>query len=124
LPFISLSSPSFIFSVLRWVFVSMHSEVQTYECRAESNEHYSEKKIYLQRQMMSIKSRHLLLLLSKISIPICAFLSAFQNLKDASAVEVRSSSSQPASHGFLNCIVSLVVVTSLVIFQGPEQVVV
>jgi hypothetical protein len=47
-----------------------------------------------------------------------------QNLKNASAVEVRSSSSQPASHGFLDCLLSVVVVTSQVIFKGPEQVVV
>jgi hypothetical protein len=51
-----------------------------------------------------------------------AFLPVLQNLNNASAVEVRSSSSQPASHGFPNCLVSLVVVTSRVIFQGPEQV--
>jgi hypothetical protein len=74
--------------------------------------------------MMSVKSRHLLLLFYKISIPIYAFLPALQNRKDASAAEVRSSSSQPASHGFLDCLVILVVVTSQVIFQGPEQVVV
>jgi hypothetical protein len=74
--------------------------------------------------MMSVKSRHHLLLLYKISIPIYAFLPALQNLKDASAVEVRSSSLQPASHGFLKCLVSLIVVTSQVIFQGPKQVVV
>jgi hypothetical protein len=74
--------------------------------------------------MMAVKSRHLLLLFYKISIPIYAFLPALQNLKNASAVEVCSSSSQPASHGFLDCLVSLVVVISQVIFQGPEQVVV
>jgi hypothetical protein len=74
--------------------------------------------------MMAVKSRHLLLLLYKISIPIYAFLPALQNLKNASAVEVRSSSSQSASHDFLDCLVSLVVVTSQVIFQGPEKVVV
>jgi hypothetical protein len=73
---------------------------------------------------MSVKSKHLLLLSYKISILIHAFLPALQNLKNASAVEVRSSSSQPASHGFLDCLVSLIVVTSQVIFQGPEQVVV
>jgi len=72
--------------------------------------------------MISVKSRHLLLLFNKLPIPIYAFLPVLQNLKDASAVEVRSSSSQPASHGFLDCLVSLVVVTSQVIFQGPEQV--
>jgi hypothetical protein len=66
----------------------------------------------------------LLLLLFKILIPIYGFLPALQNLKDASAVQVRSSSSQPASHGFLDCLVSLVVVTSQVICQGPEQAVV
>jgi hypothetical protein len=71
--------------------------------------------VYTQK-LMSVKSKHLLLLLYKISIPIYAFLPALQNLKDASAVEVRSSSSQPASHGFLHCLVSLVVVTSQVIF--------
>jgi hypothetical protein len=43
----------------------------------------------------------------QISVPICAFLPALQNLKNASALEVRSSSSQPASHGFLDCLVSL-----------------
>jgi hypothetical protein len=73
---------------------------------------------------MSVKSWYLLLLFYKISIPIYAFPSAMQNLKNATAVEVRSSSSQPASHGFLDCLISLVVVTSQVIFQGPEQVVV
>jgi hypothetical protein len=66
----------------------------------------------------------LLLLSYKISIPINAFLPTLQNLKYASAVEVRSSSSQPASHGSLDCLVGLVMVTSQVIFQGPEQVVV
>jgi hypothetical protein len=39
---------------------------------------------------MSVKYRHLLLLFYKISIPINAFLLALQNLKDTSAVEVRS----------------------------------
>jgi hypothetical protein len=81
-------------------------------------------KVYIQTEMMSVKSKHILLLSYQISIPIYAFLPALQNLKHASAVEVRSSSSQPASHGFLDCPVSLVVVASQVIFQGPEQVVV
>jgi hypothetical protein len=61
---------------------------------------------------MSVKSGHVLLLFYKISIPSYAFLPALQHLKDASAVE-----SVPASHGFLDCLVSLVVVTSQVIFQ-------
>jgi hypothetical protein len=74
--------------------------------------------------MMSVKSGHLLLLSCKISIPIYTFLPALQNVKNASAVEVRSISLQPASHGFLDCLVSLVVLTPQVIFQGPEQVVV
>jgi hypothetical protein len=42
--------------------------------------------------MMSVKSGHLLLLLYKISIPIDKLLLELQKLKDASAVEVRSSS--------------------------------
>jgi hypothetical protein len=62
--------------------------------------------------MMSVKSRHLLLLFYKISIPIYAFLQALHDLKDASA--------PPASHGFLDCPISLVVVTFQVIFQGPK----
>jgi hypothetical protein len=70
---------------------------------------------------MSIKSRHLLLLFFKISILIYAYPPALQIVKDNSAVEVRSNSSQPASHGFLNCLVSLIEVTSQVIFQGSEQ---
>jgi hypothetical protein len=74
--------------------------------------------------MMSVKSWHRLLLLYRTSFPIYAFLPAMQNLKNASAVEVRSSPSQPASRGFLDCLVSLVVVTSQVIFQGGDQVVV
>jgi hypothetical protein len=78
-------------------------------------------KAYIQK-VMSVKSGHILLLLYKISIPIYEFLPALQDLKDASAVEVRSSSSQPASHGFMDCLVSLVVVTSQVIFQRPEEV--
>jgi hypothetical protein len=73
---------------------------------------------------MSVKSRHLVLLFYKISISIYAFLPALLNLKDVSAVEVHSSSLQPASRGFLDCLVSLVVVTSQVILQGHEQVVV
>jgi hypothetical protein len=81
-------------------------------------------KVYAQKQIILIKSRHILSLLYEISIPIYAFLPASQNRKHASAVRVRSSSSQPASHGFLNCLVSPVVVTSQLIFQGPEQVVV
>jgi hypothetical protein len=74
--------------------------------------------------MMSVKSKNLLLLFYKISVPINAFLSALQNLEDFSAVEVRSSSSEPASHGFPDYLVSLIVVTSQVVFQGPEKVVV
>jgi hypothetical protein len=66
--------------------------------------------------MASVKSWHLLLLYYKISIAISAFLPALQNLQDASEVKVRASSLQPASHGFLDCLVSLVVVTSLVSF--------
>jgi hypothetical protein len=49
--------------------------------------------------MLLVKFRNLLLLFYKMSIPIYAFLPALQNLKDAPAVEVGSSSSQPASHG-------------------------
>jgi hypothetical protein len=67
--------------------------------------------------MMSVNSRHLFLLSYKICNPISASFPALQNIKNASAVEVRSSSSQPVSHGFFDCIVNLVVVTSEVIFQ-------
>jgi hypothetical protein len=74
--------------------------------------------------MMSIKSGHPLLLFYKISIPIYAFLPALQNLKDPSAVAVHSSFWQPASHSFLGSLVSIAVVTSRVIFQWSEQVVV
>jgi hypothetical protein len=45
-------------------------------------------KVYVQKQMMSVKSRHHLLLFYKISIPIYAFLPVLQNLKDAFVVEV------------------------------------
>jgi len=72
---------------------------------------------------MSVKSRHLLLLFYKISTLIYAFLPALQNIKDASVVEVCSSSLQPTPHSFLDCI-SLVVVTSQVFFQEPKPVVV
>jgi hypothetical protein len=82
---------------------------------------YNETKVYIQKQIMSVKSRHLLLLFYKISIPIYAFLSPLQNLKDASAVEVRSSSSLPASHGFLACLVNLVVVTTQISFKGSNK---
>jgi hypothetical protein len=71
--------------------------------------------------MISIKSRRFLLLFYKISIPIYAFLPALQHIKNSSPVEVRSSSSHPASHGFLDCLVNFVVVTSQVTFQGYEQ---
>jgi hypothetical protein len=46
---------------------------------------------------MSVQGRQLLLLFYKISISIYASLPELQNLKDASAAEVRSISSQPAS---------------------------
>jgi hypothetical protein len=65
--------------------------------------------------MMTVKSRNILLLFYKISIRIYALLSALEDLKYASAVEVHSSSSQPASHGFLDSLVSLIVVTYQVI---------
>jgi hypothetical protein len=42
---------------------------------------YNETKIYIQKQMMSVKSRNILLLFYKISIPIYAFLPAFRILK-------------------------------------------
>jgi hypothetical protein len=74
--------------------------------------------------MTTVKSRSLLLRFYKIFIPIYVFLPELQNLKYASAVQVRSSSSQPASHGFMNCLVSLLVVTSQVTFQGTEQVII
>jgi hypothetical protein len=64
--------------------------------------------------MASVKFRDLLLLFCEISIPIYALLPALQNFKNASAVEIRSSFSQPASHGFLDSLVSLTVVTSQV----------
>jgi hypothetical protein len=67
---------------------------------------------------MSVKSRHLLLLFYKNLNP------AMQNLKDASMVEVCSNFSQPGLHGFLDCLINLVVVICQVIFQGPGQVVV
>jgi len=44
---------------------------------------YNETKVYVQKQMMLVKSRHLLLLFYKLSITIYAFLPALQNLKDA-----------------------------------------
>jgi hypothetical protein len=57
----------------------------------------------------------------KIPNPIYAFLTALQNLINASAVEVLSSSWQPASHGFLDCLFSLVMVTSQMLLQGPNK---
>jgi len=70
---------------------------------------------------MSVKYGHLLLLFYKISNPIYAFLPALLNLNDASAVEVRSSYLQPALHSFLECLLSVVVVTCQVIFKGPNK---
>jgi hypothetical protein len=55
----------------------------------------------------------------KIAIPIYAFLPALQNLQDASAAEDRSVSSRLPGLPLI-----LEVVTSRVIFQGPEQMVV
>jgi len=77
-------------------------------------------KVYIQKQMMLVKSRHLLLLFCKIS----TLIYALKNLKNACVVEVCPSSSQPALHSFLDSLFSLIVVISQVIFQGPEQVVV
>jgi hypothetical protein len=51
---------------------------------------------------------------------IYAFLPLLRYLKNAFAIEVHSSFSEPASYGFLDCLVSLVMVTSQAIFQGPE----
>jgi len=73
---------------------------------------------------MSVKFWHLLLLFYINFHPDLLFLPALQNLKDASAVQVRSSSSQPVSQGYSDCLVILKVVTCQVIFQGPEQVVI
>jgi len=80
-------------------------------------------KVYIQSQMISVKSRHLLLFY-KIAIPIYACLPELQKLKYVSVVKVRSCSLQPATHGFLDCFVSLVGVTFQVIFQEPEQMIV
>jgi len=79
-------------------------------------------KAYIQKQMISAKFGHLSLLFYKIFIPIYAFLIALRNTKNVPAVEVRFSSSQPASYGFLDCLVILVVVTSQMTFQRPENV--
>jgi hypothetical protein len=73
---------------------------------------------------MSVNSRLLLWLSYKLSNSIYAVLPALHNLIYASAVEVRSSSLQPASHGFMNCLVSLTLVLSQVSFKRLEQVVV
>jgi hypothetical protein len=48
---------------------------------------YPTMKLYIQKQMMSVKSWHILLLSYKISIPIYALLPALKNLKDVSAVK-------------------------------------
>jgi hypothetical protein len=102
--------------------IPIHKPSIIYEDPTESNEHIyrTMKRRYTLKKQMSVKSRKLLLLSYKISIPIFTFLPALQNLKNASAVEVSSSSSQPTSHGFQDCLVNLVVVTS----QGFFQVVV
>jgi hypothetical protein len=72
---------------------------------------------------LSVKSGHLLLLFYKFYIPIYAFLPAMLSLKDVSAVAVRSRSSQPASHGFLDCLVSFVVKTSQDVRTVPSRLV-
>jgi hypothetical protein len=61
---------------------------------------YNEIKVYIQKQMMSVKFRHILLFSYKVPIPIYAFLSALQDLKNALAIEVHSSSLQPAGTNF------------------------
>jgi hypothetical protein len=90
----------------------------------ENNEYISPtmKRRYIcnKQQLLSVKSRHHSLIFYKISIPIYAFLPALRNPKDASAIEILSTSSQPASHGFLDCSVILVMVTSQVNLQGPR----
>jgi hypothetical protein len=83
-----------------------------YDGLTDSNEHIYPTMKRSIRTKKSVKSKHLSLLFYKIFAPIYAFLPALQNLKYASSIEVRSSSSQPASHGFLNCFVSLLKVTS------------
>jgi len=68
---------------------------------------------------------HLLLLFFKISIPTYAFLPSSQNIKRCPwGTKPIPDPRNQLPHGFLNCLVSLVVMTSQVIFQGPEQVVV
>jgi hypothetical protein len=68
---------------------------------------------------MSVKSRHLYNSLKNL-LPDLSSLPALQNRKNACAVGVSTSSSQPASHGFLDCLVILVVVTSHAILRGSE----
>jgi hypothetical protein len=68
-----------------------------YQSQGELRTHlsYNETKVYIQKHMMSVKYRHLLLLFFyKLFIPIYAFLPALQYLKNASAIEVRSRPSQ------------------------------
>lgn len=58
---------------------------------------------------------HVLSLLYKISRTIHALLPALHELKHSAAVEIRSCTSQPATHDFLSCVVILVVLPRHVI---------
>jgi hypothetical protein len=80
-------------------------------------------KVHIQKQVW-VKSRCFLLHFYRDFILIYAFLPVWQNIKGASMVKVHCNSSQPPSHGFLDCLISLIMVIFQVNFQGPEQVVV
>jgi len=63
---------------------------------------YTERNVQVRKQILSTVSGHVLYLLHKISRTIHVYLSALHERKDPAAAEIRSSSYEPATHGFLD----------------------
>jgi hypothetical protein len=49
-----------------------------------------------------------------------AFLQELHKLEDPTAIEIHSSTSQPATNSFLDYVIIIIVLVSHVIFQDPE----
>ena len=102
------------------------SNVCMYEGRTERLEHIycTGKQRYMKEKLiLAIVTGHTTLPFDKIFRMIHTFLPVLHELQNPAAVEVHSNTSQPAMHGYLDCLVVFIVLASHVIFQGPGQMV-
>jgi hypothetical protein len=70
---------------------------------------------------MATETGHVLSLFYKISRMIHTFLPAPYKLKDPAVVEICFSTSQPATHGFVDCVIILAVLAFHVIFKAQNR---